>query len=314
MKIKLSWRFLLQLFSFLTLAISIIWIIKEPKIDSMSAFLSGVAGFIASFAASNSPILVPKNNRLKMLEKISTIWVTGVLQKALQGFTPLELKMRYEPDAVTSGPDWIKNTNILNEENIIIEDSVYALFQQAGRELLVLGKPGIGKTIFILKLLKDLIARALADNNQPIPIILYLSSWSKSRKTIKDWIIDELSEKYLIPINICNQWVNNNELLLLLDGLDEVQEQFRDDCVNSINRFTQEHMVEIVVCCRTEEYKSLNAKLKLQTAITIQQLSYKEIDSYLGSCGEEFLQLRKALYYDPNLRELVVTPLIFSFR
>ncbi|MBE7434299.1 MAG: NACHT domain-containing protein [Anaerolineales bacterium] len=310
MKLKLSWRFLLQLFSLLAFLISIIWIIREPKFDSFSALFTGIAGFIASFATSDSPILAPKNNRQKMLEKVNAIWITGVLDKALQGTNPLQLQLKYEPDSVKSGPEWIKNSISYNDENIFLEESSLKLFEQAGRELLVLGKPGTGKTTFLLKLLKDLITLALANEKQPIPIVLYLSSWSKSRKAIKDWIADELSEKYLIPINICNQWVNGNELLLLLDDLDEVQDQFRNDCIVAINEFKKDHMVDIVICSRADEYQLSNTKLGLSKAIAIQQLSYKEIDSYLSLFSEEFLPLRKSLYYDSSLRELITTPLM----
>lgn len=310
MKLKLSWRFLLQLFSLLAFVISIIWIIREPKFDSFSALFSGIAGFIASFATSDSPILAPKNNRQKMLEKVNSVWITGVLDKALQGTNPLQLQLKYEPDSVKSGSEWIKNSISYNQEHFFLEESPLKLFERAGRELLVLGKPGTGKTTFLLKLLKDLIILALANEKQPIPIVLYLSSWSKSRKAIKDWITDELRDKYLIPINICNQWVNGNELLLLLDGLDEVQEQFRNDCIVAINEFKKDHMVDIVICSRTDEYQLSNTKLRLSTAIAIQQLSYKEIDTYLSLFGEEFLPLRKSLYYDSSLRELITTPLM----
>ena len=60
------------------------------------------------------------------------------------------------------------------------------------------------------------------DSTQPIPVVLNLSSWTP-RQSLADWLVSELKSKYYVSLKIGQPWVDSDELLLLLDGLDEVQ-------------------------------------------------------------------------------------------
>ena len=59
---------------------------------------------------------------------------------------------------------------------------------------LILGAPGSGKTTTLLQLAQVLINRAQEDINQPIPVLLNLSSWQDDKQSIKDWIIGDLKK------------------------------------------------------------------------------------------------------------------------
>jgi predicted NACHT family NTPase len=50
-----------------------------------------------------------------------------------------------------------------------------------------------------------------------------------------DWSIDELREKYQVPKSLSEPWIREQQLILLLDGLDEVNEEHRNDCVRAVN-------------------------------------------------------------------------------
>lgn len=91
------------------------------------------------------------------------------------------------------------------------------------RTLLILGEPGAGKTITLLKLAQELIARTEKDLSQPIPVVLNLSSWRNKQQTIADWLIEELNSTYQISKALGKVWIEDQQLLLLLDGLDEVK-------------------------------------------------------------------------------------------
>jgi predicted NACHT family NTPase len=93
----------------------------------------------------------------------------------------------------------------------------------------------------LLQLARDLIVRAEQDECfiEPVPVVFNLSTWSQD-ETLLGWLATELSTKYQIPRRIGRPWLEQNRLLPLLDGLDEVNLADRIACVKAINAFGQE--------------------------------------------------------------------------
>ncbi len=104
--------------------------------------------------------------------------------------------------------------------------------QQVAGRLLILGEPGSGKTTELLKLAEDLIADAIADETKPIPIIFELSAWKSDQQSIHDWLIAQLREIYNVPRLVSEQWLKQQQLLPLFDGLDELSIR-RDNSVEA---------------------------------------------------------------------------------
>ena len=104
--------------------------------------------------------------------------------------------------------------------------------------LLILGEPGSGKSTTLLYLARILLDRAGRDIKERVPVVLNLSSWKKNQP-LQGWVSGELSEKYRVPRKIARVWLQNNYLLLLLDGLDEVETVTQPDCVAAINEFIE---------------------------------------------------------------------------
>jgi hypothetical protein len=112
---------------------------------------------------------------------------------------------------------------------------------------------------------------------------------------------------------IAEEWVESNALLLLLDGLDEVSLDQREECVQAINTYRQAHgFVDMVVCSRSAEYKVLARKLKLNGAVVLLPLTDRQIDAYLASLGQDVAMVRALLAADANLRVLCRSPLMLS--
>jgi predicted NACHT family NTPase len=126
--------------------------------------------------------------------------------------------------------------------------------------------------------------------------VFNLSSWASERKTIADWLVQELNSKYQVSKALGKVWVEEQQVLLLLDGLDEVKAERREACVQALNQFIQEHgQTEIVVCSRIRDYESLSARLKLQGAICIQSLTLEQINQYLERAGEQLEAVKTLL-------------------
>ncbi|PSO93103.1 MAG: hypothetical protein BRC48_13030 [Cyanobacteria bacterium QS_9_48_30] len=181
-----------------------------------------------------------------------------------------------------------------------------------GRTLLILGEPGSGKTITLLELARDLIERAERDAHQPIPVVFNLSSWTQKKQTIAEWLVQELYTKYHVSKEIGRNWITEQKLLLLLDGLDEVSTNYREDCVRALNEFSQEHgQTEMVVCSRVQDYEALTNSLKLQNAIYLQPLTPEQGEDYLINAGFDPEAVRSVLS-DGELQELARTPLMLN--
>ena len=254
-------------------------------------------------------------NRQILLNKVKDYWVKGVLETSLHGKALIELGLEKRLDAldrpwgmVWETPDQARQTL---SNNIRISD----LFQQMGigRSLLILGSPGSGKTTTLLELTRDLIASAEQDTNQPIPVVFNLSAWTKEKIKIADWLVRELNAKYQVSKEIGKNWIKNQQLILLLDGLDEANTKLREHCVEAINKFSQEYgETEIVVCSRIKDYELLSNRLRFQGAVFIQPLTLEQIHQYLKNAGSELDAVNTALEADTILQELAKSPLMLS--
>ena len=118
-------------------------------------------------------------------------------------------------------------------------------------QLLILGEPGSGKTTGLLELAEDLSKRAEKDITAPIPVIFELASWNNDKQPIEKWLISQLRENYNIPATVSSQWLQNQQLLPLLDGLDELGLVRQVKCVTAINQFVAQRIQQqLVICCR----------------------------------------------------------------
>ncbi|MBW4545934.1 MAG: NACHT domain-containing protein [Symplocastrum torsivum CPER-KK1] len=263
----------------------------------------------------NSPLTQQEyRNRQALLTKVKNFWVKGVLEKSLYNQVLLELGLEERLDAVAN--PWSVVLEIEESLHQPLPDGakVIDIFEQIGegRTLLILGEPGAGKTTTLLELACNLIARAEQDVNHLIPVIFNLSSWANKRQKIADWLIEELNTKYQVPKKIGQHWVNQQQLLLLLDGLDEVQAEHRNQCVSQINAFHQEYSPEIIVCSRMKDYENLSNRLNFQGAVYVRSLTKEQVYHYLASLSADLVGLRALLERDMVLQELAKSPLMLN--
>lgn len=263
-------------------------------------------------------------NRQALLTKVKNFWVKGVLEKSLHEQVLICLGLQNRPDAVESPWNLMLGTENQPPQDLPPDTAIISIFDEIGegRTLLILGEPGSGKTIALLQLARDLINRAEQNIEQRIPVVFNLSSWrstipaKKGRKTIAqtiaEWLVEELSSKYQVPRKIGEAWVKRQQLLLLLDGLDEVRAIERDACIAAINDFQQEFGTEIVVCCRVKDYEALQNRLNFQSAIYLRSLSAEQVQNYLNCLTADVAGLKTLLAEDFALQELAQSPLLLN--
>jgi serine/threonine protein kinase/DNA polymerase III delta prime subunit len=252
-------------------------------------------------------------NRQRLLQRVRLFWITGVLERSLHGAALMALGLQEQPDAV------------VNPWRLVIQESegtsiplpagtrITEVYDEVHGELLILGEPGSGKTTLLLELARDLLSRAEQELASPMPVVFNLSSWVRKRQPLATWLIEELEEKYQVPRKVGTDWINTDQILPLLDGLDEVDAPYRTTCMQAINAYHQAHsLVPLVVCCRINEYMSQANRLALHRAVTIQPLTPEQVNEYFARIGEQIASLRVAFQNDPVLQELATTPLMVT--
>jgi DNA polymerase III delta prime subunit len=254
-----------------------------------------------------------RRNRSVMLQKVHDFWVKGVLENSLHKAALIDLGMAYQPDAVAYPWEMVVERPDATPQPLPQGTPIASVFDELRGELLILGSPGSGKTTMLLELARTLIERAQQEETHPIPVVFNLSSWAEKRPPLADWLVEELNARYDVPRKVGQAWIDHDQVLPLLDGLDEVRQDARDACVEAINAYRQEHgMVGMVVCSRVADYAALTAKLKLRGAIMVQPLTDEQIDSYLAQAGDQLVAVQTLLHEDAEMRELAETPLMLS--
>ncbi len=260
--------------------------------------------------------------RKVLLSKVKDSWIEGVLNKSLFSQVLFEQEITNRSDAVEHPFSIFEEFSVESDKSFeFIQASDIFEGMGAGRTLLILGEPGTGKTLSLLKLAERLIKRTEQDLSLPIPVVFNLSSWAIKRQSIADWLVEELMNPSLYHVSkrLAKQCIEQKELILLLDGLDEVKEKYRNECVQALNQFIDKDgsldeygITEMVVSCRVQDYEYLSERLKLRNAICIQPLSSEYIDWYLEDVGKPLVGLKQLLQRDKELEEFARTPLIFS--
>jgi transcriptional regulator with XRE-family HTH domain len=224
----------------------------------------------------------------------------------------LELSLAEQPDVVRdSYGDRERESTPLPPGTRLID-----LFDNRfNRRCLILGGAGTGKTTTMLELARDLLARAEQTADAPVPVVFLLSRWTDQLGGLAAWIADEMAEHYKFDADRTRSWLASGRLVVLLDGLDEVQAPQRRACAQSINRFRRDassSLTGLVVTSRTSEYTELGTRLELGGAVTISPLTPEQISRYLQHAGASFSRLRAAVDSDAVLAELLANPLMLG--
>lgn len=272
-------------------------------------------GSASAFAsAPELPVILSPERKIQLvlLSKVMNFWVRGVLEHSIEDATLIDLAWQRCDEAIDH--PWRELIgSVVYENRTSKKRSLLDIFRSADNALLILGEPGAGKTTTMLQLTKELSVLAECDPNQPIPVVLNLISWTEKRDTITDWVIEDLVAKYQIPRRLGREWLNNHELVLLLDGFDEVPPKYRDTCVKAINHFRDSHgLTGLVVCSRTEAYGACSVQIRLGGAILLCPLTATQVDDYLAAAGPRLFALRTAIRQNIVWQEMAQSPLMLS--
>lgn len=299
---------------------------KEVELKQYKDAARDVYDYFGQYSAQNKAVIKKSGYRQQkiFLSKVKRLWIEGFLMPSLDGIAAVRLGLREEAGVIasTTPESTAPNATTQRIESLSVElDHSFEQLRETqiysemgrGKTLLILGDPGAGKTIALLQLAQRLIEQSEQQLNAPMPAVFNLSSWAEHRKPLTEWLLDELLEKYQVPQTLGKQWLKQQQLILLLDGLDEVEQQYRNDCVRAVNEFmTVFPQVEMTVCSRIKDYEALTERLNLSCALCLQPFSSEQVHHFLQGFGESLAGLKTLIEQDAVIAQFARTPLILN--
>jgi hypothetical protein len=173
----------------------------------------------------------------------------------------------------------------------------------------IIGAPGSGKSVLAMLLVLRLLS--LRTDNEPVPVKLQVSSWDPSMEGFHTWLAFRLQREYdflaseAFGRRTIVSLIQNELILPVLDGLDELPEVLRAQALDVIDRWHGTR--PIILTSRTEEFESLVAhRDQVFPGATV-----LEIEPVTGLECVEFLRTlvpSKSARWEPLFDALVRTP------
>lgn len=298
-------------------ALTVVWAARpDAPLEPWIVLCLTLSG--ALFTASSSGVLgygVRRLRRLppeeRVLRELESGWIEGFLRAALREVKEFGIKLTDDRQRVVNHRDY--GDFILEHDADILN-----VFHALDGQMLILGRPGAGKTIMLLQLADALMQSArkaiAAEQTPQMPLVFNLSSWARSATPtpLKQWVVSESRQSYNAKPGWIQTWLDNDDAILLLDGLDEIKAKWRDAHVTAINAFRAEYPhARIVVSSRIKDYDELTTQLDMKGAVRLSDLDRDEVLTYL-SAEANLTELRRLAGDDAVVAEMVTTPFLLN--
>lgn len=189
----------------------------------------------------------------------------------------------------------------------------------SARQLVILGEPAAGKSVLALLLTLGLLP------DEPVPVLLTVSSWDPHQEDLHSWVARRIVEEYPALANstvygpdAAVRLVVDRRVMPVLDGLDEMSVVLRPAAINAIDRAVGDRC-PLVVTCRTAEYHDAvnrNGRFLAHAAVLeIQPVDIDDAANFLTGADphpERWRPVLDHLYAEPDgpLARALRTPLM----
>jgi len=197
------------------------------------------------------------------------------------------------------------------------------------RKLMMLGQPGAGKTTFLQHIAIECNQGSFQVNC--VPIFIRLREFTENAKDIGDFsLFNYISHEFACcrisePEQTLTKLLYEGRTLILLDSLDEVPEQDREEVLKQIRKFASDYFSnQFIITCRIAESRS---GFKNFTNVEITDFTPEQIEKfakkwfvYLARKSnrdeqegfQKATKLMEKLYENERILELAVTPLLLT--
>ena len=194
-------------------------------------------------------------NYLKFNESISKKIENGEFQEpeildSAQIFDP-DTHQSYEEFQEVISMD--ESLSVFGEEYEVVDAK---LLLNSERKIIILGKPGAGKTTFLKYLLLSVIKEPQSFKNVKLPVFISLKAYSGSKCDLIDFIVHELDvSNFPEARDFVIRLLERGKCLLLFDGLDEVLEESLNNLITEVIDFSDKYSNnQFIISCRVAAY------------------------------------------------------------
>ena len=182
-------------------------------------------------------------------------------------------------------------------------------------KLLILGKPGAGKTTFLKWLAIQCNAVQIQGDRVPLFVTLKEFAEAQGQPTLLEYLAGQFWQSGVYDEQIPKLLLERGRSLVLLDGLDEVRQEDHDRVLQEIeNTTSQFHASQFVMTCRIAAREYTFAQF---TEVEVADFDEQQINDFAYKWfqpkdpvkAKEFPQELKA---NPALKELATNPLLLT--
>ena len=184
-------------------------------------------------------------------------WMSG-----LGGARPTVLPYTVESSSPDAGPA---------AERLDVEQLVVEVRRACGVALI--GDGGTGKSTLLRLLNRQLIHLAEEEAAAAVPVLLDLGGWvGDEQGSFADWVSRAVDDLYGVPSGVVQHMLMNAQVILLLDGVDEMRPGERERAARSLRKMLDELRIPTIIGCRPERYSELRATLGLDRELVLAAL------------------------------------------
>ena len=208
----------------------------------------------------------------------------------------LDLRVRTVPEATPGAKE-------RQEQKVERWDVLDGLRRHAAEHVLLVGRPGSGKSTALQRLLLEEAERALSDADARIPVLLELRHYQES---ILDSLRRVLGEHGLfVDAQRLPEWLRQGRLLLLVDGINELPSEVAR---RGLAAFRREYRTTTPMIFATREL-AVGGDLEIGKRLEMEPLTEPQMQrfvrAYLDKDGDKLLRQLQG-----RLRELAEVPLL----
>ncbi len=189
------------------------------------------------------------------------------------------------------------------------------IFREGRGRLLLLGAPGAGKTTLMIQLVLEL----LDSEQDSMPVLLNLATWSWGFISLETWLKEILPAELGVSNRYASEIIQQNRLILLFDGFDEIKEDERESCIAAIKRYSEDSTRQYAISSRIEEYKQIAKDAPVESQIEVGPLSLDQLQKELQRLWSDPVNpergarlLWNAIQENELLQKVVETPFYFN--